>query len=72
MDQGGPLSFPSGIGLAVYALGPSALRDLLPAITSDVPAQQGNLKPPWALLLRCTECGERDADFARSWLLPRR
>ena len=55
MDQGGPLSFPSGIGLAVYALGPSALRDLLPAITSDIPAQQGNLKPPWALMLRCTE-----------------
>jgi hypothetical protein len=26
-------------------LGPGALRDLLPAITSDVPAQQGNLKP---------------------------
>jgi hypothetical protein len=36
-------------------LGPGALRDLLPAITSDVPAQQGNLKPPWALMLRCTE-----------------
>src|SRR6266480_2303570 len=63
MDQGGPLSFPSGIGLAVYALGPSALRDLLPAITSDVPAQQGNLKPPWALLLRCTECAGSGCRF---------
>ena len=46
-------------------LGPGALRDLLPAITSDVPAQQGNLKPPWAAVALYRMRGERDTNTAR-------
>jgi len=56
-------------------LGPGALRDLLPAITSDVPAQQGNLKPPWALMLRCTEYAGSGYQFRQelvtAWALGR-